>query len=133
MGHKERIVREQTRVYLNKNKDYGNSFVEQLDELGDVAFTVVAGFKISRMAQLHKTQQVEHESALDSYLDLLNYATMFKMWQSDSKKLTDFVQVLTSLIDVSVFIELLETVNDLKEDEKEAILDISKELFSYYV
>lgn len=133
MESKERIIREQTRVYLNKNKDYGNSFVDQLDELGEIAFTVVAGFKISRMAQLYKTQQVEHESALDSYLDLLNYAAMFKMWQSDSEKLADFVQILRGLIDVSAFIELLETVYDLKEDEKEAILHISKELFSYYV
>lgn len=131
LTNSEPIIREQTRVYLNKNKDYGDSFIEQLEKYGDTAFNVVAGFKLSRITQLYEGNDLENESAADSYLDLMNYLVMYAMWKNNKPKLKDFVELLGKITHVNDFITSLDAAHALKLKEEAALIEVYKEMSKY--
>ena len=68
-------------TYLAKNKDYGNSFEESLEEYGEVAGLVRIGDKFNRAKNLSENKaNVTDESKIDTYLDMANYCIMQAMW-----------------------------------------------------
>lgn len=75
------IINELEQTYIAKNKDYGNSFEESLDEYGEVAGLVRIGDKLNRAKNLSKNKaNVIDESKIDTYLDMANYCIMQAMW-----------------------------------------------------
>ena len=66
------------KTYINKNKDYGNSFDQSIDEFGLIAGVVRMSDKLNRLKTLiNKPQSEVDESLRDTALDLANYAAMF--------------------------------------------------------
>lgn len=75
------IISELEQTYIAKNKDYGNSFEESLDEYGEVAGLVRIGDKLNRAKNLSMNKaNVIDESKIDTYLDMANYCIMQAMW-----------------------------------------------------
>lgn len=76
-----KILTDLEQTYLAKNKDYGNSFEESLNEYGEVAGLVRIGDKLNRAKNLSKNKaNVTDESKIDTYLDMANYNIMQAMW-----------------------------------------------------
>ena len=76
-----KIISELERTYLAKNKDYGNSFEESLNEFGEVAGLVRITDKLNRAKNLSINKaSVTDESKIDTYLDMANYSIMQAMW-----------------------------------------------------
>lgn len=76
-----KIITDLEQTYLAKNKDYGNSFEESLNEYGEVAGLVRIGDKLNRAKNLSKNKaNVTDESKIDTYLDMANYNIMQAMW-----------------------------------------------------
>lgn len=76
-----KIITDLEQTYLAKNKDYGNSFEESLNEFGEVAGIVRIGDKFNRAKNLSKNKvNVTDESKIDTYLDMANYNIMQAMW-----------------------------------------------------
>lgn len=76
-----KILTDLEQTYLAKNKDYGNSFEESLNEFGEVAGIVRIGDKFNRAKNLSKNKaNVTGESKIDTYLDMANYNIMQAMW-----------------------------------------------------
>lgn len=69
-------------LYERKNKDYGDSFSNSLDEFGVIAGVVRLSDKMSRIKALTKNgeQLVLDESIKDTLQDLANYSIMTMMW-----------------------------------------------------
>ena len=75
------LVAELRETYAKKNKDYGDSFNESMDEYGMIAFLVRAGDKLKRIRTLStKTALVTEEQIEDTLKDLANYSIMAVMW-----------------------------------------------------
>ena len=69
------------KVYVAKNKDYGDSFTRSLDKRGIVASIVRMEDKMNRIDSLYDKPTTEvDESLVDSLEDLANYAIMTAMW-----------------------------------------------------
>lgn len=78
----KRITDEMAQTYERKNHDYGNSFSHSYQEHGPIAGIVRIGDKYNRVKQLlvnKETAHVNNESAVDTLLDLANYAIMLAM------------------------------------------------------
>lgn len=76
-----KIIQELEQTYLAKNKDYGNSFEQSLDEFGEVAGVVRIGDKFNRAKSLMDNKpNVKDESKIDTWLDMTNYCIMQAMW-----------------------------------------------------
>lgn len=74
-------VEKLTKVYVAKNKDYGDSFTRSLDKRGIVASIVRMEDKMNRIDSLHDKPTTEvDESLVDSLEDLANYAIMTVIW-----------------------------------------------------
>ena len=74
-------VEKLTKVYIAKNKDYGDSFTRSLDKRGIVASIVRMEDKMNRIDSLHDKPTTEvDESLVDSLEDLANYAIMTAIW-----------------------------------------------------
>lgn len=74
-------VEKLTKVYVAKNRDYGDSFTRSLDKRGIVASIVRMEDKMNRIDSLHDKPTTEvDESLVDSLEDLANYAIMTAMW-----------------------------------------------------
>jgi glutaredoxin 2 len=91
-GTAERLVKFDTvtkalrNTYERKNKDYGNSFEESLDEFGLTAFAVRADDKMRRIKQLVNNEpHVKDEAIEDTIHDLANYSIMAAMWLEGRK------------------------------------------------
>lgn len=69
-------------LYSKKNKDYGNSFDQSLDEDGLLVVKIRLGDKLRRFAQLIKGEEglVKDETLVDTLLDLANYSLMAIKW-----------------------------------------------------
>ena len=69
-------------LYERKNKDYGDSFSNSLDEFGVIAGVVRLSDKMNRIKALTKNgeQLVLDESIKDTLQDLANYSIMTMMW-----------------------------------------------------
>lgn len=76
------ITNSMLQTYIKKNKDYGDSFSNSLDEFGLVAAITRIGDKFNRIKSLIKKKgiQVKEESIIDTLLDMANYCIMTKMW-----------------------------------------------------
>ena len=69
------------KVYVAKNRDYGDSFSQSLDKYGILASLVRMGDKMNRIDSLYDKPTTEvDESLVDSLEDLANYAIMTAMW-----------------------------------------------------
>ena len=69
------------KVYVAKNKDYGDSFTRSLDKRGIVASIVRMEDKMNRIDSLYDKPTTEvDESLVDSLEDLANYAIMTAIW-----------------------------------------------------
>lgn len=85
MTDNEKLFREKveklTKVYVAKNKDYGDSFSLSLDKYGILASLIRMGDKMNRIDSLYDkpTSEVD-ESLVDSLEDLANYAIMTAIW-----------------------------------------------------
>ena len=80
--HFKRITEEMAKTYERKNHDYGDSFSQSVAEHGAIAGIVRIGDKYNRAKQLlvaNEQPQVNTESAVDTLLDLANYAIMLAM------------------------------------------------------
>ena len=74
-------VEKLTKVYVAKNKDYGDSFSQSLDKYGIIASLVRMGDKMNRIDSLYDKPTTEvDESLVDSLEDLANYAIMTAIW-----------------------------------------------------
>lgn len=74
------------KTYINKNKDYGNSFDQSIDEFGLIAGVVRMADKLNRLKTLiNKPQREVDESLRDTALDLANYAAMFARKLSETE------------------------------------------------
>ena len=68
---------------IRKNKDYGNSFDNQMDEWGIVAGAIRISDKLNRLKQLsnpNHEQQVNDEALKDTALDLAGYSILLYRW-----------------------------------------------------
>lgn len=76
------ITEQMADLYERKNKDYGDSFSNSLDEFGVIAGVVRLNDKMSRIKALTKNgeQLVLDESIKDTLQDLANYSIMTMMW-----------------------------------------------------
>lgn len=75
------ITTKMLKLYIAKNKDYGNSFEQSLNKFGIVAGIVRMGDKMNRIESLStKEAQVKEESIKDTLIDLANYAIMTLIW-----------------------------------------------------
>ncbi|MDT2808364.1 nucleotide modification associated domain-containing protein [Vagococcus lutrae] len=80
------IITDLEKTYIAKNKDYGNSFEESLNEFGEIAGLVRIGDKFNRAKNLSENKaNVINESKIDTYLDMANYCIMQVMWLMKSK------------------------------------------------
>lgn len=74
---------------VRKNKDYGNSFDELMDELGIVAGLIRIKDKYNRLKQLTNPkheQQVNDESLKDTVKDLIGYSSLLYRWLDNQEK-----------------------------------------------
>lgn len=79
----EDITKEMTELYHKKNKDYGNSFDQSLNEFGIIASIVRMNDKMNRVKQLcANSPEVKSESIQDTLIDLANYAIMTVSWMN---------------------------------------------------
>lgn len=78
-------------LQARKNKDYGNSFNETLDEFGLVVAVARMNDKMKRLKSLYKNPDGAgvDESINDTLNDLAAYALMTKAWiEDDSSKVS---------------------------------------------
>ena len=73
----EQFTRNRVLVYLKKNADYGDSFVNSINALGETAGLVRILDKVNRLKSLLKSDSEVNESLEDTVLDLFNYMVMF--------------------------------------------------------
>lgn len=74
--HKE-ICERLYKIYVTKNKDYGDSFGEGFKEYGLIMPAIRLDDKLSRYKQLIKHEaEVKDETITDTLLDLANYCIM---------------------------------------------------------
>ena len=77
----EDITKKMTALYNAKNKDYGNSFDQTLNEFGLVAGIVRLNDKLNRIKTLYKQEALVDESIDDTLIDLANYSIMCLLWR----------------------------------------------------
>lgn len=72
------LVDELHKIYVAKNKDYGDSFGESVDEFGIIAGVIRIGDKYNRLKTLAKGHEplVNDESMIDTLKDMANYCLL---------------------------------------------------------
>ena len=72
------LVDDLHKMYVAKNKDYGNSFGESVDEFGIIAGVIRIGDKYNRLKTLAKGHDplVNDESMIDTLKDMANYCLL---------------------------------------------------------
>ena len=77
------VQKEALDLFVNKNKDYGDSFAN----FGPVGVIVRMGDKINRLTSINKSSvcMVKTESIRDTLIDLHNYAAMAIMLMDEGK------------------------------------------------
>lgn len=75
------LTKEMNELYERKNRDYGNSFDQTLNEFGVVAGLIRMNDKMNRIKSIYnKDTNVKDESLEDTLIDLANYAVMTLKW-----------------------------------------------------
>lgn len=121
---KEKFLRDRVEVYLSKNKKYGDSYLNKLEEHGIVTFKIVGGFKVDRIKNMIAQGITdEDESVLDSVLDLFNYSAITLSWQSRHNELFYIMDCMMRLmyLDCKVFKDFLKENELVTEEEAEVI------------
>lgn len=72
-------------LYEKKNADYGNSYSQSIEELGEIAGFVPLYHKCNRIKNLLQSENTNFESIEDSALDLASYAIQFYMAITNNK------------------------------------------------
>ena len=104
------FIRDRMLVYLKKNKDYGDSFIDSINALGETAGLVRILDKINRLKSLLKLKESEvSESLQDTVLDLFNYVAMFECAKESTNNLVDILDAMLYLTEHSK--EFAEIVN----------------------
>jgi hypothetical protein len=96
---------EKALLYARKNKDYGDSFNQSLDEDGLLVSKIRLGDKYKRFCQLiNNPAEVTEEKLRETLIDLSNYADMTIMWldqkeeQKQLKKHNDSMDAMARTI-----------------------------------
>jgi len=85
-------------LYEQKNAAYGNSFSKTYEEYGPTMLCIRLDDKLSRAKQLLlKGAEENDETAIDTLLDLANYAIMGAMEIRDSKWQKDQLSGISSV------------------------------------
>lgn len=83
------ILADLEETLVSKNKDYGNSFDDQMDEWGLVAGCIRISDKLKRLKQLSVNgyeQQVNDEALLDTIKDGAGYFTLLYRWVQNNQQ-----------------------------------------------
>ena len=83
----EDIQKELTELYKKKNKDYGNSFEQSLNEYGLLPTIIRLKEKITRADNILMNSQasVAEESIEDTLKDIANYSIITLTWLKNKK------------------------------------------------
>ena len=83
----EDIVKELTELYKKKNKDYGNSFEQSLNQYGLLPTVIRLKEKIARADNILMNNQasVAEESIEDTLKDIANYSIITLTWLKNKK------------------------------------------------
>ena len=140
MTDNEKLFRQKveklTKVYVAKNKDYGDSFTRSLDKRGIVASIVRMEDKMNRIDSLHDKPTTEvDESLVDSLEDLANYAIMTAMWlESQANDIRKHVKHWDDDIDEydydDLFDDDFDDYDDDYDDDIDAFLNMLSDLGS---
>ena len=77
----KKITDNMSELYARKNHDYGDSFVETVNEFGLIAPAIRLSDKLNRFKSLLKsTSQITDEKIEDTLIDMANYAIMTVIW-----------------------------------------------------
>lgn len=92
-SHFKNITDEMLETYKVKNKNYGNSFNNSIDEFGLIAAVVRLSDKFQRLVTLvkNKTNGTKDESILDTLTDAANYCIMTRMYIENHKDIKNTV------------------------------------------
>lgn len=93
----DELINELTLIYLQKNRDYGNSVQVTYEVFGATSTLTRISDKINRLKSLRTKEAEVQESIEDTVKDLINYWGIHKSMESTSK-LKDFVQAITQLV-----------------------------------
>lgn len=72
------ILEEMRDVFIQKNSDYGNSFVDSVREFGQVVAVARVNDKLNRLKKMVKGDRIniKSESMRDNFLDIANYCVL---------------------------------------------------------
>lgn len=89
----EKFIRDMLLVYLQKNRDYGDSFVDSMKIYGKLAGQVRILDKVNRInSLLTKNNPLVNESIKDTVLDLFNYLVMYNCATSKENSIIDILE-----------------------------------------
>lgn len=113
----DELINELTLIYLQKNRDYGNSVQVTYEVFGTTSTLTRISDKINRLKSLRTKEAEVQESIEDTVKDLINYWGIHKSMESNSK-LKDFVQAITQLVTSP-----RQTLREVQEQLSTKILD----------
>lgn len=93
----DKLINELTLLYLQKNRDYGNSVQVTYDIFGETSTLTRISDKINRLKTLRTKKAEVQESIEDTVKDLINYWGIHKSMKSDTK-LATFVDTVTGFV-----------------------------------
>lgn len=104
-------------MYEKKNKDYGSSFDESLDEFGLISSLIRLTDKRNRFKSLINGEaEVKDEKLEDTLLDMANYAIMTVMWLNIQNEDRQNPEIITSLSKLELMkSEIDEAIRGIKE------------------
>lgn len=93
----DKLINELTLLYLQKNRDYGNSVQVTYDVFGETSTLTRISDKVNRLKSLRTKEEEVFESIDDTVKDLINYWGIHKSMKSDTK-LATFVDTVTGFV-----------------------------------
>lgn len=93
----DKLINELTLLYLQKNRDYGNSVQVTYEVFGATSTLTRISDKINRLKSLRTKEAEVQESIEDTVKDLINYWGIHKSMKSDTK-LATFVDTVTGFV-----------------------------------
>ena len=113
----EQFTRNRVLVYLKKNADYGDSFVNSITALGETAGVVRILDKVNRLKSLLKADSEVNESLEDTVLDLFNYVVMFNCAVEGNNSLSNIVD--TTMLEAENYTTFAQRVNKIFGDKED--------------
>lgn len=75
LRHQE-LCDELNRLYISKNKEYGDSFGKAYKDIGIVSAITQIYHKVQRLVKVYDKESIEFESLRDNLIDTSNYCLM---------------------------------------------------------